>query len=165
MGLSVAALACAFFVAERISHSPLGRFLRVIREDETLAATLGRDPFKYQFVAMAVAWVMAAAVGCLYAHVTGFVHHSNFMVIETFIIWTAVIVGGPGRNIGVLLGAVVLQAMTVSTRFVAQWTELPSDLVANLRLALVGLILVLMIIYRPQGLLSERKPRYRARPQ
>lgn len=162
MWLSVAALVVAFVVAERISRAPLGRFLRVIREDETLAATLGRNPFGYQSVAVAVSWMMAAAVGVLYAHVTGFVHHSSFMVIETFVIWTAVIVGGPGRNIGVVVGAVALQAMSVSTRFVAQWTDLPSDLVANLRLALVGLLLVVMIVYRPDGLFREKTPRYNA---
>ena len=84
------------------------------------------------------------------------------MVIETFVIWTAVIVGGPGRNIGVVVGAVVLQALTVSTRFIAAWTDLPSDLVANLRLALVGLLLVVMIVYRPAGLIREKNPRYDA---
>lgn len=162
MVLAVGALVLAFVVAERISRAPLGRFLRVIREDETLAATLGRNPFRYQTVAVAVSWMMASGVGILYAHVTGFVHHSSFMVIETFIIWTAVIVGGPGRNIGVVIGAVVLQAMSVSTRFVAQWTDLPSDLVANLRLAAVGLLLVVMIVYRPEGLFREKPPRYHA---
>ncbi len=160
MAVSVLALVVSFIVAERISKAPLGRLLRVIREDETLAATLGRNPFRFQVVAMAVAWAMASAVGVLYAHITGFVDHGSFMVIETFIIWTAVIVGGPGRNLGVVVGAIIIQAMSVSTRFVAQWTDLPSDVVANLRLALVGLLLVVMIMYRPEGFLREKKPNY-----
>ena len=74
-------------------------------------------------------------------------------------IWTAVILGGPGRNLGVVLGAIAVQFMTVSTRFVAQWTELPSDMIANLRLGLIGLILVLMVLYRPAGLLPETRRR------
>lgn len=162
MALSVALLIAAFAVAERISRAPLGRILRVIREDETLAASLGRNPFHFQCVAMTVSWIMAGAAGALYAHIAGFVHPSTFMVIETFVIWTAVILGGPGRNIGVVLGAVVIQLLGVSTRFVAQWTGLPSDLVANLRLALVGLLLVLMVVYRPRGLIPERKRDYDA---
>jgi branched-chain amino acid transport system permease protein len=85
------------------------------------------------------------------------------MVIETFVIWTALILGGPGRNIGVVIGAIVVQLMGVSTRFVAQWTDLPSDLVANLRLALIGLLLVVMILYRPQGLFPETNVTYHAR--
>jgi branched-chain amino acid transport system permease protein len=51
----------------------------------------------------------------------------------------------------VIAGAVALQALSTSTRFIAQWTELPSDLIANLRLALVGIVLVAMIVLRPQG--------------
>jgi len=163
MILALALLAAAFALAELISRAPLGRFLRVIREDETLAATLGRNPFRFQALITAVGWTMAGAAGILYAHVTGFVHPSSFVVIETFVIWTAVILGGPGRNLGVVLGAAAVQLMAVSTRFVAQWSGLPSDVVANLRLAVVGLILVLMILYRPQGLLGERRRVYDAR--
>ncbi len=163
MVLSIILLVAAFAIAERISRSPLGRVLRVVREDETLAATLGRNPFHLQCVAMTVSWIMAGAAGVLYAHITGFVHPSSFMVIETFVIWTAVILGGPGRNVGVVLGAIVIQLLNVSTRFIAQWTDLPSDLVANLRLALVGLLLVLMILFRPEGLIPERKVDYDAK--
>ena len=163
MALSLALLVIAFLVCERVSRAPLGRLLRVIREDETLAATLGRDPFRFQLLVTVLAWIMAGAAGVLYAHITGFVHPSGFMVIETFVIWTALILGGPGRNIGVVVGAIVVQLMGVSTRFVAQWTDLPSDLVANLRLALIGLLLVVMILYRPQGLFPEKKVTHRAR--
>jgi branched-chain amino acid transport system permease protein len=160
MILSLALLAITFLVAERVGRSPLGRLLRVIREDEVLAATLGRDPFRFQLVVTVVAWVMAGAAGVLHAHVTGFVHPAGYMVIETFVIWTAVVLGGPGRNLGAILGAVVVQLLGVSTRFVAQWTALPSDVVANLRLALVGLLLVAMILYRPEGLLPETRKTY-----
>jgi branched-chain amino acid transport system permease protein len=79
------------------------------------------------------------------------------MVIETFLVWTAVVLGGPGRNAGVVLGAAMVELLGVSTRFLAQWAALPSELVAHLRLALVGLVLVVMLLYRPQGLLPELK--------
>ena len=162
MALAVGLLLVTFAIAEYVSRAPLGRILRVIREDETLAATLGRSPFRFQSIAVVISWIMAGAAGVLYAHVIGYVHSSSFMVIETFVIWTAVILGGPGRNLGVVLGTVVVQLMSVSTRFFAHWTDLPSDLVANLRLALIGLLLVLMILFRPQGLLPERRKRYDA---
>ena len=163
MLLALLVLALAFALSEVVSRAPLGRFLRVVREDETLAATLGRSPFRFQTLVTVLSWMMAGIAGVLYAHVTGFVHPSAFVVIETFVIWTAVILGGPGRNLGVVLGAVAVQLMTVSTRFVAQWTGLPSDVVANLRLATIGLILVLMVLYRPEGLLPERRRVYDAR--
>jgi branched-chain amino acid transport system permease protein len=157
MILSIALAVAVYLISLFVSRSPFGRFLRVLREDEILGACLGRDPFSYQIKVMIISWSMAGLAGALYAHVTGFIHPSGFMVTETLIIWTAVILGGPGRNLGVVLGAVAVQLMTVSTRFVAQWSGLPSELVANLRTALIGLILVFMVVYRPQGLLPERK--------
>jgi branched-chain amino acid transport system permease protein len=159
MTLALGLLAGAYLLAERISRAPLGRFLRVIREDELLAATLGRDPFRAQVTVTALAALLAGAAGALYAHVTGFVHSSSFMVIETFLVWTAVILGGAGRNAGVVVGALVVEMLSVSTRFVAQAAALPSELVANLRLALIGLLLVTMLLVRPQGLWPERRPR------
>ena len=157
LALAMGLLALAFLVAERVSRAPLGRLLRVLREDELLAASLGRNPFRFQAIITTVAALMAGLAGVLYAHVLGFVHSSGFMVIETFLVWTAVILGGPGRNLGVVLGAAAVELLGVSTRFLAEWTALPSELVANLRLALVGLVLVGMLLYRPQGLLPELK--------
>lgn len=155
--IALALLIASFLFAERLSRSPFGRMLRVIREDEVLASTLGRNPIRYQASVSVAAWMMAAAAGITYGHFSGYVAPTSFTVTETFIIWTAVIVGGPGRNIGVIIGATVLQLLGVSSRFVAQWVDLPSDLIANLRLAAFGLILVLMFIYRPQGLIAEKR--------
>jgi branched-chain amino acid transport system permease protein len=160
MILAIALAVAVYIISSWLSRSPFGRFLKVLREDEVLGSSLGRDPFSYQTKVMMISWSMAGLAGALYAHVTGFIHPSGFMVTETFIVWTAVILGGPGRNFGVVLGAVTVQLMTVSTRFVAQWSGLPSELVANLRTGIIGLILVLMIVYRPQGLLPERKKYY-----
>ena len=160
MLLSLALLIAMLLVVGRIADGPLGRLLRVLREDETLVATLGRNPLRFQVVVTVVAWAMAGAAGVLYAHVTGFVSPESFMVIETFVIWTAVVLGGPGSNLGVILGTVLVELTSVSTRFVAQWTDLPSDLVANLRLAAFGLVLVLVFLFRPQGLLPEARKVY-----
>jgi branched-chain amino acid transport system permease protein len=160
MILALALLAAMLLLVQRISAGPLGRLLRVLREDETLVATLGRNPLRFQVVVTVVSWTMAGAAGVLYAHVTGFVSPESFMVIETFVIWTAVVLGGPGSNLGVILGTILVELTSVSTRFVAQWTDLPSDLVANLRLAAFGLVLVLVFLYRPQGLLPEARRVY-----
>jgi branched-chain amino acid transport system permease protein len=161
MILALTLLLAVLLVAWRIADGPLGRLLRVLREDETLAATLGRNPVRFQILVTIVSWAMAGAAGILYAHVTGYVSPSSFMVIETFVIWTAVVLGGPGSNLGVILGTVVVELTSVSTRFIAQWTDLPSDLIANLRLASFGLVLVLVFLYRPQGLIPEARKLYR----
>lgn len=154
---ALALLLVSFLFAQRISRSPLGRMLRVLREDEILASTLGRNPLHYHVLVSVVSWIMAAAAGIAYGHFSGYVAPTSFTVTETFIIWTAVILGGPGRNIGVVFGAAIIQLLGVSSRFVAQWIDLPPDLIANLRLASFGLILVVMFIYRPQGLIPEKR--------
>jgi branched-chain amino acid transport system permease protein len=131
--------------------------LRVIREDEVLAATLGRRPMAYRSKVTIVSWTMAAAAGILFAYVVGYIAPTSFLVTDTFLVWTAVILGGPGRNIGVVIGAAILILLSVSTRFLAAWSGLPSDLVANLRLAVFGLVLVLMFLFRPEGLFPETR--------
>ncbi len=162
MVLALVLLTGTALFAFRMDRSPLGRLLRVLREDETLAATLGRNPLRFQLVVTAVSWVMAGLAGVLYAHVTGYVSPSSFMVIETFVIWTAVVLGGPNTIAGVVLGTAVVQLTGVSTRFIAQWSHLPSELVANLRLAAFGAVLVLVFLFRPQGVIPEPKRRYNA---
>jgi branched-chain amino acid transport system permease protein len=157
LGLALALLLLAYLVAERIGNGPLGRFLRVIREDDALAATLGRNPMAYRSMVTALSWVMAAAAGILFAYVVGYVAPTSFLVTDTFLVWTAVILGGPGRNIGVVIGAAALILLSVSTRFLADWSGLRPDLVANLRLAVFGLVLVLMFLFRPEGLFPERR--------
>ena len=159
MACALALLAAAILIACRIGHSPFGRMLRVLREDEMLAATLGRDPVRFQRAVTIVSWCMAALAGTLYAHVVGYVSPNSFTVVETFVIWTAVVLGGPATISGVILGTALVQFTSVSTRFVAQWSHLGSELVANLRLGAFGLVLVLVFLFRPDGLIPERRER------
>lgn len=157
LGLALLLLVATYAIAQRIGNAPLGRTLRVIREDEVLAATLGRNPMAFRSSVTAVSWVMAAAAGVLYAYVIGYVAPTSFLVTDTFLVWTAVVLGGPGRNIGVVIGAAILILLSASTRFFAEWTSLSSDLVANLRLAVFGLVLVVMFLFRPDGLFPETR--------
>jgi branched-chain amino acid transport system permease protein len=156
---ALALLALAILVAHRIGRSPFGRILRVLREDEMLAATLGRDPVLFQRAVTIVSWELAGLAGALYAHVVGYVSPNAFTVVETFVVWTAVVLGGPATISGVILGATVVQLTSLSTRFLAQWSHLGSELVANLRLGAFGLVLVLVFLFRPNGLIPERKER------
>jgi branched-chain amino acid transport system permease protein len=157
MAISLALLAAAVALTWRIDRSPFGRVLRIIREDEVLAASLGRSPFRFQLVVTALAWLMAAAAGIVFAHFVGYVAPAAFGVAETFMVWTALIVGGPGSMLGAIIGTAFIQIVSVGTRFAAQWSGLPYELVANLRLAVFGLLLVLAFLFRPQGLLPERR--------
>ncbi len=159
MLLALALLGAAALLARRIGRSPLGRILRVLREDETLGATLGRNPFALHRLVTVVSWTLAGLAGVLYAHVVGYLSPGAFTVGETFLIWTAVVLGGPASLPGVVLGTAVVELTAVSTRFVAQWSHLPFELTANLRLGTFGLVLVLVFLFRPDGLLREAKAR------
>lgn len=159
MALALALLAATIGFARRAGHSPFGRVLRVLREDEMLAATFGRNPVRFQAAVTAVSWGLAAMGGALYAHVIGYISPNSFTVVETFIIWTAVVLGGPTTISGVILGTALVQAASVSTRFVAQWSGLGSELVSNLRLGGYGLVLVLVLLLRRDGLIAERRER------
>jgi branched-chain amino acid transport system permease protein len=163
LACALALLVVAGFTAWRIGHSPLGRMLRVLREDEVLAATLGRDPVQFQRAVTTVSWCMAGLAGTLYAHVVGYISPNSFTVVETFVIWTAVVLGGPATILGVILGTTIVQFTSVSTRFVAEWSHLSSELVANLRLGAFGLVLVLVFLFRPDGLIPEKRERVDAR--
>lgn len=154
--LGVALLVFTIAVHIRIDRAPLGRMLRILREDPVMVAALGRDPKRLSALITAVAWAIAALAGALYAHVIGYVAPSSFMLVETFVIWTGLILGGAGSIRGVLLGSCLVQLISISSRFLADWTDISYDVVANLRLGLAGLILVLIFLFRPQGIIPER---------
>jgi branched-chain amino acid transport system permease protein len=157
MAFALALLAVATLFALRLGHSPFGRMLRVLREDELLAATLGRDPVRFQRAVTLVSWCMAALAGVLYAHVVGYVSPNSFTVAETFIVWTAGVLGGPATISGVIIGTLIVQLTNVSTRFIAEWSHLGFELVSNLRLGAFGLVLILVFLFRPDGLIPERR--------
>lgn len=159
MAAALILLVATILFARRVGHSPFGRMLRVLREDEMLAATLGRDPVRLQRIVTTISWCMAALAGTLYAHVVGYISPSAFTVVETFVIWTAVVLGGPATISGVVLGTAIVQLTSVSTRFIADWSHLRPELVANLRLGAFGLVLILVFLFRPEGLIPERRER------
>lgn len=154
--LALALLALTVLLHYRLGRSPFGRLLRVLREDATTVAALGRDPKRLSCQITALAWFIAALAGALYAHVIGYVAPSSFTIVETFVIWTGLVLGGGGAIAGVLLGTCLVQLLSLSTRFLADWTDISFEIVANLRLGLTGLVLVLIFLYRPQGLWPER---------
>lgn len=153
-------VALAALGTERIRKAPFGRALRVMREDEAMATSLGRDVFSLRLRVMVVGGAVAAAAGILYAHYFSFVSPDQFLSADTFLLFLIIIVGGQGNTWGVLLGALVIQTASESTRYVAQWIDLGSDKVGYVRLIVYGLILVLMIKFRPEGVLPERPRRY-----
>jgi len=155
--LSLVCLAIVFIAFELLIQSPFGRKLRAIRESEAMITALGRSVFRYKIVTLMISGAVAGLAGSLYGPYLTFISPEHFAPVVTFMIWSMVIVGGSGNNLGVILGAFVITLFNLSTRFVKDWLLLPTDLLAALRTLSIGLLIVVFVLLRPQGLIPEKR--------
>lgn len=143
------------FLLRRLQRSPWGRVLRGIREDEDAVRALGKNPFTYKLQSLAIAAGIGAIAGYFLALNLATVHPTDFESQFTFLGYTMLILGGLSSYPGVIVGAVILEALLEGTRFV----DLPlgADKVAALRFVIVGLALILLMAFRPQGIFGKRE--------
>jgi branched-chain amino acid transport system permease protein len=137
-------------------HSPWGRVLRSIREDEDAASALGKNVFAYKLQALALGAALGAVAGLFFAFQFSFFSPQDFDPLTTFFAWIIVILGGTGRNWAVPVGAVVFGVIFAGTRF-ADIPFFDSADQAFLRLIIIGLILIALMAFRPQGLFGKRE--------
>ncbi|MFA5664924.1 branched-chain amino acid ABC transporter permease [Castellaniella sp.] len=149
----------AYVLVTWLGRSPYGRLLKGIRESDEVARALGKDVRNARIWSLVIGGAIAAAGGSLYAHFVGFIDPRFFMPLETFLIWAMVIMGGPGNNLGALVGTLVIEVIYNSTRFIHVPAEY-SATVAALRMVLIGILIILVILYLPRGLVPERRRRY-----
>ncbi|WP_127557066.1 branched-chain amino acid ABC transporter permease [Nioella ostreopsis] len=154
----LAVLALVWWGIERLVHSPFGRALRAIREDETAARALGKSPARLRLWSLVIGAAIMGAGGGLYVSYTAFVSPQDLLPILTFQIWAMLIVGGAGNNRGAVLGAVLIWgAWTLSgfalTRLVPDSMQLDAG---SIQYILIGTLIVSMLLWRPEGLLPER---------
>ena len=153
-------LASAVFVLERVRTSPFGRVLRAIREDAQVAAFAGKDVLRFKVKAFALGGALAGLAGALYAHYSSYIVPEIYVPLLTIYIFLALTAGGIGNNWGAVIGAFVVVFFLESTRFligVVPW--LSPEQLAALREFLVGLSLLLVLFFRPRGLIPEPLPR------
>jgi branched-chain amino acid transport system permease protein len=164
LGLSAALLALFVWLSRRIFRSPFGRLLRSIREDEQVTAAFGRVSWKPQIAAFTIGCFLAGIAGGLLIFYISAWSPSAFLPLESFILLAALMVGGSGNYWGALLGAFVLiEALGEISRYVPNFGN-PAN-VGALRAMVIGLVLILMIRYRPEGIIPERWLRwYRTKP-
>jgi len=143
--------ALVVWACRNITRSPFGRNLKSVREDETAAVALGKDTASLKLVAFVSGAFFAGIAGSLYAHYITFIDPSSFTTMESITILLMVIFGGLGSISGAVVGAVVLVVLPEALRFVG----LPSSVAAPLRQMLYGLLLVLLMLWRPQGILGK----------
>jgi branched-chain amino acid transport system permease protein len=156
LGLATVALLLSLLIA----RSPFGRTLRLIREGDRLPLALGKDVRLFKMQTMTIGGALGGIGGCLYAFLNGYISPQDCLPIETFILWAMVVVGGSGSVVGIVFGTALVQTLYVGTRFLTHLVDLPSDRLAALRLVLIGALIALTMMYRPQGLLPERRRIY-----
>jgi len=148
-----------YLLSERAIRSPWGRVLRAIREDEISAAMSGKDIFKFKMQSLVFGSMIMGIGGALYAHYTKAISPDVFTPLYgTFIIWVMLMAGGSGNNKGAILGAYSIWGIWIGTKFLTNL--LPVTLKARapyIRFLLIGILLEIILIYRPKGLLGEEK--------
>ncbi len=156
LGASWLVLFIAYLILEKLARSPFGRSLRAVREDETVAATLGKNVLWLRMRAFAIGGAVVGAAGALHAFYYTYIDPSQFGPIITAYAFMAVIAGGRGSNRGLFLGALSVLLLLEGTRFLKDFIPvLDAGQLAAIRLILIGLGLILLLIFRPQGMLPE----------
>ena len=143
--------AFVFWISNRVVKSPFGRVLKAIREDEVFAQSFGKNIFAFKLKVFMISAALAAIAGVMYATYISFIDPTSFTIMESIFIISIVIIGGAGNLWGSVIGAVVLVALPELLRFVG----LPNAVAANIRQILYGSLLVIFMMWRPQGFIGE----------
>lgn len=142
-----------YLFSEYIVNSSFGRVLKAIREDEKAISVFGYNTLFYKLTIFMISAGIASVAGSLYASYLTYIDPSTFVLTESILILAIVILGGLGSNKGAVYGAVCLMLLPEVLRFVG----FPTDIAAQMRQVVYGLLLILLMMYRPQGLVGEYK--------
>ena len=138
------------FIVNRLQDSRLGRAWIALREDEIACQAMGIDKRKTKLVAFSLGAFWAGIIGVVFAAKTTFINPASFTFLESAIILSIVVLGGMGSIVGVICGALILILLPEYLRALSEY-----------RMLAFGAILVAMMIFRPQGLISNIRRTYR----
>ena len=136
-------------------RSPWGRVLRAIREDEDAARALGKNTLVYKLQSLAIAATLGALAGFFLALNLNFLNPEEFEPLFTFIGYAVLVLGGLANYWGVAFGAIIMWTILEGTRFI----DLPisAEREAAVRFMIVGLVLILLMAFRPQGVFGKKE--------
>ena len=150
-----------FAAFELIRRSQFGRVIRTIREDPVLVAALGRSAFRFRAIVLALSGAVGATAGVALAYWLTLVASDVFSLEQTVLVWAMVIIGGRGNNLGAIVGAFAVQAIYVGSQFMPESAPIAGEDLALLRVFIIGAAMVLVLLFRNEGLIPERKVRQR----
>ncbi|MFZ9693091.1 MAG: branched-chain amino acid ABC transporter permease [Candidatus Nanopelagicales bacterium] len=149
-----------------IVRSPWGRVIKAIREDEDAVRSLGKSVYLYKMQSLVLGGVVGSFAGFVYAMSRQSVQPDNYSTALTFFAYTVLILGGAARVLGPVVGSVIfwfllvfveqILRQAVANDLIPDWLLNPNQ-VGQIRFILVGLGLMLLMIYRPQGIFGDKK--------
>ena len=159
VGLAAAFCVIIYGFVRRYTNSPLGRATRAVRDNEQAAAALGKNVFRLRMIAFVAGGVIAGISGAVFVEFIGAWSPGSWLYPETFVFFTAILVGGTGNNVGVAVGALLVPiGFLESTRF------LPNigypGFVDALQWIAVGVLALVFLWFWPRGVIPERKRRF-----
>ncbi len=161
LALVLICLLGSYLIAEWFTRKPFGRVLKAIREGDEVPLALGKNVGSFRIRSMFLSGALGGMAGFLFAHYNGFISPQYFLPLETFLIWAMVILGGSGNYKGAIVGSIVIQAIYNSTRFISKSLPIEATTIASMRMIIIGILIILVILYMPQGLIPEKKRSYK----
>ena len=144
--LALALALITLWISNRLIRMPIGRAWEALREDEVACKSLGLNPTKIKLSAFTLGAMFAGFGGAFFAARQGIVSPESFSFIESALILAIVVLGGMGSQIGVVIAAILI---TVLPEFAREFSEY--------RMLIFGLVMILMMIWRPQGLFPMKR--------
>lgn len=157
-GLCIVVLALVFLVLRAISNSPFGRALRSVREEERASKAFGRDINRLKLKAYVIGATVGGLAGAMFAAFLNAFNPSAWSPIETLVLYAGVFIGGSGNLIGVVFGMLLMVVFQEATRFIPAING-NASFAAAVRQIVIGVLIIVILRYRPKGLFPEPRPR------
>jgi branched-chain amino acid transport system permease protein len=149
LGLFFLLITLAFFY--RFQKTPFCRILESTRDDELAVTALGKDPRYFKSVGICISGAFAAIAGSLYGTYITYIDPTSFTIDESILLISIVIIGGSGNILGPVSGALFYILLPEVLKFI----NIPDSVAANLRMIIYGLVLIMIVRYRPNGFLGK----------
>jgi len=151
--IMIAMVVFTIFVVRRLENSRMGRAWIAMREDEIASESMGIDITKSKITTFAIGAFFAGMVGVIFAAKTTFINPASFTLWESLMILCVVVIGGTGSIVGVIVGAFILILLPEYLRAFSEY-----------RMLLFGALLVIMMVFRPGGIISNIRKKYKFEP-
>ena len=157
-GVAIVVCALVYLFVRRITESPYGRSLRAMRDNDRVADSLGKNLLSLRSAMLVTGGAIAGlSGGILVSYITTW-SPAAWGYAETVVLFAAVIIGGAGNHLGAILGAILVPVgFEEVTRYIPTSNNLPPNLIPSLEWVAIGLLIVVFLWVRPQGILPERK--------